>query len=291
MRGQARTWGEPSSCTIFYRHGKWYASITVKGEPVRETGKGAVGIDLGCVDAITFDSGKVIAAPKFYKKQLAKIKQLSKQKRRKRAPNRKKKVKASKGWKKAQAKVSKLQRKAANQRKDWAHKTTTMIVRSNSLVVGEKLQVKNMTRKARKGKRKRQKSGLNRSILDTGMGMIGKILAYKEEEAGGIYLESPTTQLRPTQRCHACWQIVPKSLSERIHSCSCGVICGRDENAAKTNLRWALGTSVQGKSIAQNRGCQTSTPKPSKHTGGCAQVWQLRRQKPPRDGEVASGSS
>lgn len=34
MRGKARTWGEPTTCTIFERHGKWYASITVKCEPV-----------------------------------------------------------------------------------------------------------------------------------------------------------------------------------------------------------------------------------------------------------------
>jgi putative transposase len=42
MRGKARQWGTPSTCTILYRHGKWFASITVKGEPVRETGIGAI---------------------------------------------------------------------------------------------------------------------------------------------------------------------------------------------------------------------------------------------------------
>ena len=277
MRGQARTWGEPNTCTIFYRHGKWFASITVKCEPVRATDKGALGIDLGCSHAITFDTGETVAAPKFYSKQLAKIKQVSKHKRRKRAPNRKKKIKASKRWGKAQSKVSKLQRKAANQRKDWAHKTTTKIVSGNSLVVGEKLSLKNMTRKAKKGKRKRQKSGLNRSILDTGMSMISKMLAYKEEEAGGMYLESPTRTLKLTQRCHNCWKVKPKTLSERIHSCNCGVACGRDENAAKVNLKWALGTNVQGSQTTQNRGCRTSTSKPSTHTGGWKQVQQKKR--------------
>ncbi|MDA8094351.1 MAG: hypothetical protein M0T84_10660, partial [Betaproteobacteria bacterium] len=32
----------------------------------------------------------------------------------------------------------------------------------------------------------------------------------------------------------------PKDLSEREHRCSCGCHCGRDENAAKTLLRWLL---------------------------------------------------
>jgi putative transposase len=283
MRGEARTWGEPASCTIFYRQNNWYASITVKCKPVRSTGKNAAGLDLGCKDAITFDNGSTVTAPKFYTSKLAQIKTLSKEKRRKRAPNKKKGIKGSKRWLKATKKVSKLERKTGLQRKDWAHQTTAMIVSSNSLVVGEMLTVKNMTKKAKKGsKRKRQKAGLNRSILDTGMSIIGKMLAYKEEEAGGIYLESPTRTLKPTQRCNKCWKLTPKSLSDRIHDCQhCSEVCGRDENAAKVNLQWALGTSVLGNNSPQNLRSQASTTKTSKHTGGWKQVWETKRQKPP----------
>jgi putative transposase len=282
IRGQARTWGEPTTCTIIYRHNKWYASITVQCEPVRASQAGAVGIDLGCKDAVTLDSGTTVTAPKFYTQKLIQIKKLSKEKRRKRTPNRKKGIKGSKRWLKAQKKVSQLQRKAGLQRKDWAHKTTAMIVSSNSLVVAEKLTVKNMTKKAKKSsKRKRQKAGLNRSILDTGMSIVSKMLAYKEEEAGGMYLESPTRTLKPTQRCNKCWKLTPKSLSDRIHDCQhCPEICGRDENAAKVNLQWALGTSVLSNST-QNLRSQTSTVLPSKHTGGWQQVWEMKRQKPP----------
>lgn len=289
MRGTARTWGVPTSCTIFYRHQRWYASITVKCEPVRATSKGAVGLDLGCKDAITFDDGTTVAAPKFYTSKLAQIKALSKEKRRKRAPNRKKNIRGSKRWLKATKKVSKLQRKAGLQRKDWAHKTTAQIVSSNSLAVGEKLTVKNMTKKASKGsKRKRQKAGLNRSILDTGMSIVSKMLCYKEEEAGGMYLESPTRTLKPTQRCNKCWKLTPKSLSDRIHNCQhCPEVCGRDKNAAKVNLQWALGTSVQGNNSTRNLRSQTSTTKPSKHTGGWKQVWETKRQKPPVRRSVA----
>ena len=299
MRGEARTWGEPTSCTIFYRNNIWYASITIKCEPVRTTDKGAVGLDLGCQDAITFDSGLTVTAPKFYTSKLAQIKTLSKEKRRKRAPNKKKRIRGSKRWLKATKKVSRLHRQAGLQRKDWAHQTTAQIVSSNSLVVGEKLTVKNMTKKANKGsKRKRhdesgtsrnkfgvssrQKAGLNRSILDTGMSIVSKMLAYKEEEAGGMYLESPTRTLKPTQRCNKCWKLTPKSLSERIHDCQhCPEVCGRDENSAKTNLKWALGTSVQNGSTIQNLRSQTSTTNPSKYTGGWKQVWEAKRQKPP----------
>ena len=225
-------------------------------------------------------------------------KSVSKEKRRKRAPKKKKGIKASKRWKKAQSKVSKRRRKVANQRKDWAHQTTAMIVSSNSLVVGEKLTLKNMTKKAqgrsprssskttgdanasRKGsKRKRQKAGLNRSILDTGMSIVSKMLSYKEEEVGGMYLESPTRTLKPTQRCNKCWKLTPKSLSDRIHNCHhCPEVGGRDENAAKVNLQWVLGTSVQGNNT-RNLRSQASTTKPGINTGGWKQAWEVKRQK------------
>jgi len=46
---------------------------------------------------------------------------------------------------------------------------TLIKLSDNSLIATEKLNLKGMTRKS-KGKRKRQKTGLNRSILDVGIG-------------------------------------------------------------------------------------------------------------------------
>jgi len=104
-----------------------------------------------------------------------------------------------------------------------------------------------MTRKAKKGKRKKQKAGLNRSILSVGFATIGNMLAYKSAEAGGFYLESPTRKLKPTQRCAKCWELTPKTLSDRVHQCSnpkCGHIEDRDVNAAQVNLIWARGQEL-----------------------------------------------
>jgi putative transposase len=49
-----------------------------------------------------------------------------------------------------------------------------------------------------------------------------------------------TRKVKPTQRCHCCGELVKKALSERRHVCACGADCGRDENAARTLLRWLL---------------------------------------------------
>ncbi|HEY9649842.1 MAG TPA: transposase [Coleofasciculaceae cyanobacterium] len=108
----------------------------------------------------------------------------SKDLRRKRKPE-KRKFKASKRWKKARKKVSQLHNKVANRRQDWIHKVAAQITSANSLVATETLNVKNMTAKAKKGKRKRQKAGLNRSILDVGFGMLRSAIKYKVEETGG----------------------------------------------------------------------------------------------------------
>ncbi|MCU0532865.1 MAG: transposase [Hydrococcus sp. Prado102] len=243
MRGKARTWGTPTTCTIIFRNDKWYASLTVNCSPVRETGNSAVGIDLGCKEAITLSTGEQISKPNFVKDGQQKVKVASKKLRRKRAPNRNKKIKASRRWKKQRKVVSKLQRKIARQRSDWLHQTTSSIVSSNSLVAGEQLNVKGMTAKAKKGsKRKHQKTGLNRSMLDVGFCMIGQMLEYKLAEAGGFYVESPTRQLKPTQRCALCWELTPKTLADRVHICShCGHSEDRDVNAARVNLIWARG--------------------------------------------------
>jgi transposase len=277
MRGKARTWGIPTTCTIVYRHGKWYASITVKCEPVRETGAGAIGVDFGTLTAVACSDGTKIENPRFLRATQEKIRVASKQKRRKRAPDFKKKIKGSKRWKKAQSRVSKLQRQAANQRQDWSHKVTTQIISSNSMVVTEKLNIKGMTKKAKTGKRRRQKSGLNRSILDVGWGFLGGMLEYKLGEANGIFLEAPTKTLKPSQRCPNCWKVKPKTLAERLHQCPCGCVEDRDVASAKVCLLWAtgLGTSLD------KRGSQVSTETPTKHCGGFRQAWERKRQKPP----------
>jgi putative transposase len=196
-----------------------------------------------------------------------------------------KKVKASKRWKKASKRVSKLQRKVTNQRQDWTHKVANQIVSSNSLVATEELNLKAMTRKSKKGsKRKVQKTGLNRSILDVGIGNLVSAIEYKLQEAGGFFVKVPTLIVKPSQTCPDCGHQRKKDLSERVHHCvarvrapaslsECGAIYDRDVAAALVMLSWALGTSV----LNRREEIPTSSPR---HTGGWKQISSLKRQKP-----------
>jgi hypothetical protein len=71
-----------------------------------------------------------------------------------------------------------LRARETDQRKDWAEKTSTSIVRRFDLIRVEDLRIRNMTRSARgtredPGRNVRQKAGLNRAILRSGVGPAG----------------------------------------------------------------------------------------------------------------------
>ncbi|MCU0536196.1 MAG: transposase, partial [Hydrococcus sp. Prado102] len=275
MRGSSRTWGIPTTCTIIWKQGKWYVSITVDCQPIRETGIDAVGLDFGTYHAVACSDGTVIDNPRFLASTSKKVKKASKKLRKKRLPNFKKKIKASKRWRKVRKRVSKLQQKVARQREDWQHQVAAQIISRNSMVATEKLNIKGMTRKASKGnKQKAQKTGLNRSLLDVGIGNILSLIKYKLDECQGVFVEVPTVKVAPSQTCPACGHKKKKDLSERVHQCSnCGYTCDRDVAAAQVMLKWALGTNVL------NRGAEASTSTPT-YCGGFKQASAMRRQKP-----------
>ena len=120
------------------------------------------------------------------------------------------KVKFSNNWKKAKAKVQKLHTAIANARKDFLHKTSTTLSQNHALVCIEDLQVKNMSRSSKgnreqHGKQVRQKSGLNRAILDQGWGEFTRQLEYKMVWKGGILLAVPPQHT--SQTCPACGHV------------------------------------------------------------------------------------
>jgi putative transposase len=170
----------------------------------------------------------------------------------------------------------------AQQRQNWVHQVASEITRSNSLVATEKLEVRNMTRKAKKGKRKKQKAGLNKSILDVGFGMLKSAIKYKVEEGGGQFIEVPTKKVKPSQTCPNCGHQHPKTLDERIHQCSeCGYQQDRDIASAEVCLYWVKGTlpGLGTNLVDADGSSSTSSPKARKSCGGMKQLAQMKRQK------------
>jgi putative transposase len=266
MRGKARDWGTPTTCTIMFKQGKWYASITVNCEPSRyQTDTGAIGLDFGLNHAIADSNGNLTENPRFLKQSQSKINKLAKKARRKRNPR--KGIKASRRWRKVARAVGKIQSKVARQRNNWQHQVSTQIVSCNSMVVTEKLNLKGMTKT---GKR-RQKTGLNRSILDVGIGNLKDLIKSKVTEAGGFYIEIPTQKVKPSQTCPNCGHQKKKTLAERVHHCEkCGYTCDRDVAASQVMLNYARGLE---------RASLDADDSTSTYCGSLKQVGQLKRQK------------
>lgn len=138
-----------------------------------------------------------------------------------------------------------IHRTTANRRHDFLHKESAKIVAASNLIATESLTVKNMTASAKgtieqPGRNVAQKAGLNREILSTAPSAFLAMLRYKAAEAGIEYVEIPSRTVKPSQRCSGCWSVAKKSLAQRQHLCACGTVLGRDRNAARVNLLWAL---------------------------------------------------
>ncbi len=171
----------------------------------------------------------------------------------------------------------------AEQRKNWQHHVTTDISRRYDIVVTEKLETKKMTRKAKAGsKRKRQKAGLNKSILDVGFGTLNKMITYKIEAKGGLALFLPTLKIKPSQRCPNCGTVHKDwaNLSNRYHVCNnCNFENGRDKSSVMVMYNVAtfqqpgLGIRLEIVDLI------SSTSKTGKHTGSMKQLGEMKRQK------------
>ena len=144
-----------------------------------------------------------------------------------------------------------------------------------------------MTKKAKKGsKRKKQKTGLNRSILDVGIGNLKSLIKYKVTEAGGFYVKVPTRKVKPSQTCPNCGHQKKKTLAQRVHHCeNCGYKCDRDVAAAMVMLDYARG--MERASLDEGLSGEPASPacKPradestSTWCGSFKQVAQMKRQK------------
>lgn len=246
MRGKPRQAGVPKTCEIQYKAGRWYASVTLDIETIqRDCGTEIGAFDWGLTDFLTIATPQGLAPPvknpRHLRRQLTEIKRLGQDVSRKvlaaqRVSGKQRGFLVSKNLRKAIDHLSRLHAKIARSRKDFLHQTSAGLVKRFAAIATEALAVKNMVKRG--GARKQ---GLNREIHAAAPAAFLQMTRTKAAEAGAWYEEAPTRQIKPTQRCHACWQLPPekKTLSARQHHCPhCGVTCGRDENAAMVLLRW-----------------------------------------------------
>lgn len=232
--------GNLRNVTVSRRGVHWYASVLYAREvPVAyHPSISVVGLDRNCGDNLcALSTGEIIEGVTPLKDALKRLAKLQRRLSRKK--------KGSANFKKMRTKIARLYERIVNIRSDLLHKLTHRLSKNHAMVVVESLQVATMTASAsgtpdEPGRMVKQKSGLNRSILDRGWGELVRQLSYKLDWRGGELVERPAPYT--SQECHACGHIARENRKGSRFVCVC---CGHEDhadvNAAKNIKQRAAG--------------------------------------------------
>lgn len=249
--------GAYKSVSLVQEHGEWYASVRIEipeAAPVALDALPEVGIDLGARKLA------VLAAVDGTIEIIPNRKALLRHARRLRAAQKvaARRVKGSGRRRRAIARVGRIHQRIANVRADMTHQATARIAATYRVVAVEDLQVANMTR-ARKGKGKSAKSGLNRVVLDANPGEFRRQLDYKLRLRGGrLVAVDPAYTSR---RCSCCGAFSEATSSETFTCSACAAVFDRDVNAARNILslargeidtaRWSASQNARGEPVSR----------------------------------------
>lgn len=217
--------GTPKTVTLTRsRTGKWYAcfSCEVEARPLPATDK-AVGVDVGLASFATLSDGEHIENPRFYRRDEDDLKRVQQHKD---AAKNAQRWDENRHWKKV---LAHIHERIANRRADFAHKRSRGLINGYQVIVFEALAPMEMGRSR----------GMRKSILDVAWSQFLSMTVAKAEEAGRcVVLVNPRDT---TKMCSSCGRLVPKTLSDRIHTCpQCGLVMDRDHNAALNILHRGL---------------------------------------------------
>ena len=235
--------------TVQRSRGGWVISFTVERSPKQRRARrpsAVVGVDVGLTRLATLSTGRVAANARPLQGVLVKLRRLQRQlDRQRRAANPSNYLPSGvkpgpKTWARSarmvrtEKRIARCHARAANLRREQAHRLTTMLAREFGVIGVESLAIKGMLANRR----------LARHISDVGWGMILAQLEYKTSWSEGSVLVA-ANRLEPSSKtCSACGAVKAKlSLAERVFTCdepTCGHVQDRDLNAALNLARVAM---------------------------------------------------
>ena len=231
IAGLRKMFGRLKTCTVKREgtgpHYRWKACLTYECEEIKtsflEDTRESVGIDLGLETVVETSSEYSFVNPRHLRKAEKTIAAIQ---RRMMAFE-----KGSPGWLKYEQRLYHAFTRLRNIRKAERYGIVNYLISKFSLIAVEDIDVEKIQEKAL-GK------GMRKSYSDASWAMLTDTLCIKAAEAG-----CTVVKVRPeytSQRCSACGRLVPKTLSERRHVCTCGADMGRDKNAASNVERLGL---------------------------------------------------
>lgn len=224
--------GKLMSTSISHKGGKWWVSFAfeVEENPKQPAPEAIVGIDVGVAKLATLSDGTIYPPANALQQHEKKLKRLQRQLA--------KQEKGSNNRAKRKLEIAKLHKHIADIRKNKTHQVTTEVTRNYQTIVIEDLSVKNMTASAKgdaenHGKNVKQKSGLNRSILNQGFYEFRRQLEYKTVWHGGKVIA--VNPRYTSQTCFSCGHVAKENrLSQAVFKCvECGYTANADLNAAQ----------------------------------------------------------
>ena len=243
--------GDLKGATVSYYAGKWFISLKTEYEredtPLHPNKGTEVGIDMGVAHFATLSDDTAIPALNSLKNKAEKLAKYQRRMARKK--------KGSQNWKKAKDRVSRIHRDIRNARRNFQHQLSSLLTTQYEKIYVEDLQIGNMTRSSKgtvenPGKRVRQKSGLNKAILDQGWGEFIRQLQYKAVWKGGSVHFVPPAYT--SQTCPHCGHVAKENRPTQalFHCVSCHYENNADVvgaiNILQRGQSWlACGGSVQ----------------------------------------------
>jgi putative transposase len=192
--------GRVKTLQLKREHRRWYVIVVTdtEVEPLPPTGR-SVGIDVGVARFLTTSDEQVVANPRFLATAQQRIADLQRRKERAKP--------GSGNRRRLRRQLAREWRKVRNRRRDFHHKTARGLVDTCDALALEALRVDAMTTSAsgtvdQPGRNVRQKSGLNRSVLDAGWAQFISILTAKAESAGRRVVRVDPSYTSVT--CHNC---------------------------------------------------------------------------------------
>lgn len=207
--------------------GKYFASVLVEMNEIIPTKtpideNKAVGIDLGIKTFAVLSDGLSIENPRNLKRSLKRLKQCQ------RAMSRKKKGSSNRN--KARLRLASIHEKVTNQRTDFLHKTSNMIVQNYDTICLETLTASNMMKNHK----------LAQALSDIAIGKFNTQLEYKAKWYGKNILR--IGRFEPSSHLCTCGIINKElKLSDRVWTCkSCNITHDRDVLASNNIKRMAF---------------------------------------------------
>ncbi|MDW7732153.1 MAG: RNA-guided endonuclease TnpB family protein [Methanolobus sp.] len=207
---------------------RYHVSILIEDhepypEPESFTDETTVGIDVGIKSFAVLSTGEEIENPKFLKRSLKKLVKLQR--------SVSSKQKGSKNRRKAVDKLAKHHQLIANQRNDFQHKVSAMIIRESQAIAVEDLNVSGMVKN----------HCLAQSISDVGWSGFVNKLTYKAEWFGKTILKIGRFEAS-SKMCNVCgYKNKELTLDIREWKCpDCKILHDRDLNAAINIKKIAL---------------------------------------------------